>query len=109
MAYDEGLAAIMRDDLSEQDGMTERKMFGGLCFMIHGNMVCGVTKTGAMYRVGKDQDAAALAIEGTRPMNFTGKVMAGFVEVDDDFLADDARRLALNDMARHFVKSLPPK
>ena len=108
MAYDEGLAHLLRDDLEGRE-VTEMKMFGGIAFMLLGNMVCGIHKGGAMFRVGKASNAAALAIPGTSPMIFTGKPMAGFVACDDDCAADDARRGALMALALAFVHTLPPK
>ena len=109
MAYDEGLAHLMRDDLSEEPGITEKKMFGGLCFLLHGNMVCGVHKDGGMFRVCKPREAAALAIEGAREMNFTGRRMGGFVDVDADLMGDDSRRLQMMDLALTNARALPPK
>ncbi len=66
MPYDPGLAQLFRDDLAHLP-LTEKKMFGGLCFMVHGHMVGGVHKGGAMVRVGKPNEAAALAMPGTGP------------------------------------------
>lgn len=109
MAYDEGLAQMMRDDLAHLSGVTEKKMFGGLCFLLHGNMVCGVHKGGAMFRVGKDREAAAMAISGARPMDFTGRVMGGFIDVTDDTMSDDSRRGQWTAMAVENAAALPPK
>jgi len=109
MAYDEGLAEILRGDLAETPGVTERKMFGGLCFMLNGNMLCGVHKDGGMFRVAKDNQTAALAIEGAQPMGFTGRPMGGMIDVSDEMLADDARRAAVMALARDFVDGLPDK
>lgn len=109
MAYDEGLAEILRTDLAELDGVTEKKMFGGLCFMLNGNMLCGVHKGGGMFRVGKANAEAAFEIEGAGPMAFTGRPMGGMVDVTDAALADDARRAQLMALARAFVDALPPK
>ena len=64
MAYDEGHLTLLRDDLVDEPGIVEKKMFGGICFMLNGNMLCGVHKGGGMFRVGKDLEAEALAIEG---------------------------------------------
>ena len=83
MAYDEGLAQVLRDALTGTDGITEKKMFGGLCFMLNGNMLCGVHKDGAMYRVGKDHEDAALSLPGARKMDFTGRPMGGFIDAGD--------------------------
>jgi TfoX/Sxy family transcriptional regulator of competence genes len=108
MAYDEGLAQILRDDLAGET-ITERKMFGGLAFLLDGNMVCGIHKGGAMFRVGKPNDDAALAVPGCTPMMMTGRRMPGFVALTDDATADDARRGQLMALALGFVRTLPPK
>lgn len=109
MAYDPGLAQILRDDLAALDGITEKKMFGGLCFLLNGNMLCGVHKGGGMFRVGKDNEPAALAVDGAAPMTFTGRKMGGLIDVSDDGLADDARRSRWLALAQDFVAALPAK
>lgn len=109
MAYDAGLAELMRGDLGEVAGVTEKTMFGGIAFLLDGNMVCGVHPGGAMFRVGKPNDAAALAITGVRPMDFSGRKMGGFVDVDSATMAEDAARARLLALALGFVRSLPPK
>lgn len=109
MAHDEGLAEILRGDLAEIDGITEKRMFGGLAFLRDGNMICGVHGRGTMFRVGKEHEAAALAMAGVRPMDFTGRRMGGFVEVEDELVADEARRGALMALALAFVRTLPAK
>lgn len=108
MAFDEGLAQILRDDLIDEP-INERRMFGGLAFLLNGHMVCGVHKGGAMFRVGKSNAVAALALNGVGPMMFTGKPMAGLVDCTDEACVDDARRGALMVMALGYVKTLPPK
>ena len=108
MAYDSGLAQTLRDALQDHP-VTEKKMMGGLSFLLHGHMLCGVHKNGAMFRVGKPNYAAALAIPGVRPMTFTGKPMSGFVDVSDEACADDSRRDRLLALALGFVATLPPK
>ena len=108
MAYDPGLAQILRDALTGET-VTEQKMMGGLSFMWHGHMLCGVHKNGAMFRVGAPNHAAALALKGVQPMTFTGKSMAGFVDCSDEACADDPTRSQLLTMAKTFVSTLPPK
>ena len=110
MAYDEGLAAILRDDLRDHDTV-ERKMFGGLAFLRGGHMVCGVHRGGAMFRVGKDREAEALTIPGTTRMTMgpSDRAMPGMIAADDDFVADDGRRARLLAIALDVVRSLPPK
>ena len=109
MAYDEGLAQVFRDALARLDGVTEKRMFGGLCFMLHGNMLCGVHKDGGMARVGKDNEAAALEIDGVTPLAFTGRPMGGFVDLDRDLIADDQLRQRVLALAIEYVESLPAK
>lgn len=109
MAYDTGLAEILRSDFADVDGITERKMFGGLCFMKDGHMVCGVHKDGGMARVGKGAEDDALKIAGVAPLSFTGRPMGGMVDVSEDTLADDALRHQIVTMALGFVATLPPK
>lgn len=109
MAYDEGLAELLRADLADMPGITEKRMFGGLAYMLNGNMLCGVHPGGAMFRVGKDNEPFALAIPGAREMEFTGRHMGGFVDVDDDAMSDDTRRGRLMDLALDFVQGLPAK
>lgn len=109
MAYDEGLASLMRDDLADEDGIAEKKMFGGLAFLLNGHMVCGVHSGGAMFRVGKPNEAAARAIDGAGPMMFSGRPMGGMIDVTDEAMAEDARREAWLAMALAHARTLPPK
>lgn len=108
MPWDEGLAQLMRDDLAGEP-VTERKMFGGLAFLLNGHMVCGIHKGGAMFRVGKPNEAAALAVPGASPMMFTGRPMTGMVDCSDEACADDTRRARLMALALGFTRALPPK
>lgn len=108
MSYSEPFAEIMRADLGVEPGLSEKKMFGGLCFLLHGNMVCGVMKDGAMYRVGKTREAQALEA-GAQPLSFTGRKMGGMVEVDSGALEDADLRAQLTGFALANAASLPPK
>ena len=108
MAYDPGLAQILRDALADL-AITEKKMFGGLAFLLNGHMVCGVHKGGAMVRVGKDHYEDALALPGVTPMMFTGKPMVAMVDVSDAAAEDDTVRGKLLAMALATVRALPPK
>lgn len=109
MAYDEGYATLMREELADIDGITEKKMFGGLCFLLYGNMICGVHKGGGMARVGKEREAEALEIEGVDPLSFTGRKMGGMVDISEDLLGDDERRTQILTLALTNARSLPPK
>ena len=109
MAYDEGLAATLRAALADRSGIGERKMFGGLCIMLHGNMLCGTYRDRGMYRVGKANEAAALALPHVRPMAMTGRPMPGIVEADREAIEDRELRDRLLGLALGFVETLPPK
>ena len=109
MAYDEGMAEVLRGDLADQTRVEEKRMFGGLCFMLRGHMLCGVHTGGGMFRVGKERQTAALAIDGVSEMAFTGRKMGGLVDVTDAVMADDVRRGTLLALAKENVASLPPR
>jgi TfoX/Sxy family transcriptional regulator of competence genes len=81
MAYDEALADRIRDAIGPRKGVTERKMFGGVAFLLDGTMFCGVTKDDLMVRVGPQRYEASLAKAHVRPMDFTGRPMNGYVFV----------------------------
>src|SRR5215471_12205184 len=108
MVVDEDLAERMRAALVGTGTVREVRMFGGLCFMLNGNMVAGTSKRGLLVRVGKEQQSAALARPGTKPMEMTGRPMEGYVFVDpppaDERSLQDWLALAVT-----FVKTLPPK
>ncbi len=82
MPYDPQLAAQLRSALQSRQGIVEKKMFGGFCWMLNGNMLCGVEVGRFMFRVGKELEAEALARPGATPMDITGKPMRGFVWVN---------------------------
>jgi TfoX/Sxy family transcriptional regulator of competence genes len=81
MAYDESLAARVRSILDGRTGVEERKMFGGLAFLLDGRMFCGIVKEELMVRVGSERYAEALVLPHARPMDFTGRPMTGMVYV----------------------------
>jgi hypothetical protein len=104
----EVLAGRLRKALAGRRNIAEKRMFGGACFLLRGNMLCGTGKADFMFRVGKDQDAEALSRKGARPMDITGRVMQGFVWVDP--AACDARGLKRwIDFAANYVGTLPAK
>lgn len=109
MAFDEGLAQRIREALGGRDAVTERKMFGGIAFMVGGNMACGVNGDALMVRVGADGHDDAIAEPHVRVMDFTNRPMRGFLYVEPDGLRtpeDLARWVAAG--ADH-AASLPPK
>ena len=108
MAYDEALADSLRAALTGAEGLTEKKMFGGLGFFLNGNMLCAADKGRYVFRVGKDQEADALKRPGAAAMQFGERSIGGFVFVNAATCPDEA----LPDwivLARSFVDTLPPK
>jgi hypothetical protein len=109
MAFDEGLAERIRDTLVDVRGVSERKMFGGLAFMLHGNMFVGVVGSTLMARVGPDRYATALRGPHVREMDFTGRAMKGYVYVDEAGTAEDADLATWVGACRGYVATLPSK
>lgn len=109
MAYSEDLAQRVRELLASEDAYDERKMFGGLCFLHHGNMVAGVVGDELMVRVGKDGHDEAVAQPHAREMDFTGRPMRGIVQVESAGFAGDDELSAWVARGLDFVRTLPPK
>jgi hypothetical protein len=109
MAYDEGLAQRLREQLDEVPELTEKKMFGGLAFMVRGNMLVGVIGDELIARVGSDATDAALAKPGARIFDFSGRPTKGWVTVGGAPLGEDETLAAWIADARTFVDTLPPK
>ena len=110
MAYDEVLAERVQDVLGDSDGLTSRKMFGGIAYMIHGNMACGVVDDKVMLRLGNEGAAKALSKESyISPMDFTGKKMNSMVYLDDGGHESDAILATWVNEAATFARSLPKK
>lgn len=109
MAYDEGLAERLRDAFTTRTDVIEKKMFGGIAFMVSGHMCCGVTGDDLMVRVGPEQHADALLLPHARPMDFTGRAMKGFVYVEPNGLDSDENLEAWVNRGLNFVTTLPPK
>lgn len=88
MSYNEQLADRVREIIAATEKkVEEKKMFGGLCFMVNGKMCVGVEAGRMMLRIGPEVYEAALEKDGCTPMDFTGKVMKGYVFVDQEALA----------------------
>ena len=109
MAFDEGLANRAREALAGEDGVTERKMFGGLAFMVDGHMACGILGEELMLRLGDEGADAALDRPHVRPMDFTGRPMHSMVFVEPAGVRDDASLRGWVGEAVAFVRTLPPK
>jgi len=109
MAYDEQLAMRITDLLQDRSDLIEKKMFGGIGYLVRGNMACGVTGGDLIVRVGKEDYAAALAKEFTEPFDMTGRVMTGWVVVTQAGIRTDADLREWVGWGVRFALSLPPK
>ena len=108
MPHDPHLADRMRAALARRRGISERAMFGGFCWMLNGNMLCGVEVGRFMFRVGKELETKALTRPGAKPIVFNGRRMGGLVWVDEK--ACQGRALASwIELASRFAGTLPPR
>ena len=109
MSYDEGVAERIREIMQDIPGCHEKKMFGGIAFMLNGNMCVGVVKDELMLRVGLEQYEETLARAFVRKMDFTGKPMRGLVYVEADGFSEDEALAKWIQCALKFVNTLPEK
>lgn len=113
MAFDEQLAQRLRDHLSARGDVSERRMMGGLCLLVSGNMLCGIDRSRDgrdrfMFRVGKHNEAQALRKPGASIVDMGGNRLGGFIFVDAE--ACRGKRLAgWLDLALGYVGDMPPK
>lgn len=109
MAYDVDLADRIRPLFIDNEYTDEKKMFGGLAFMLNGHMCCGVIKNKLMARVGAEQYESSLLKPYTHTMDFTGKPLKGFIYVDPDGIESDEALEDWVNFCKDFIFSLPPK
>ena len=109
MAYSEELVGRVRAVAKVRPTVTEKKMFGGVAFMLNGNMFCGVSQDVLMARVGADNYEAALAKPHVRVMDFTGRPMKGYVYVDPAAIATDQELQFWVELCADYAITLPPK
>ncbi len=109
MAYNEELEARIEYIVSRWKNTNKKKMFGGVCHLLNGNMFCGVYKDSLILRLGEANSKKAMLLPSVRPFDITGKPMKGWVMVESQgFETDDALKEWLN-QARHFAGTLPAK
>ena len=109
MAYDEKLADRVRELIAEEHkNVEEKKMFGGLCFMVDDKMCVGVEKDRLMVRLDPAKYDEAMEREGAKPMDFTGKVMKGFLFVDIDAVNTKKKLQYWIDLALEYNKKAKP-
>jgi TfoX/Sxy family transcriptional regulator of competence genes len=109
LAHDEVLAARVRVVFSRKKGIVEKKMFGGVCFMVNGHMCCGITGKDLVLRLGEEGAAAALEEPHTREMDFTGRVMKSMVFVHANGTKSDEELRSWVKRAIDHARSLPQR
>lgn len=109
MAFDEPLAERIRTTLSRRRGVTEKKMFGGVAFLVNGHMFCGVNREDLVVRVGPDAWARALSKKHARPMDFTGRPLSGYVYVAPPGVRTATSLKAWLEQGLRFARTLPPR
>ena len=109
MAYNEKLAERIRKVVGRRRNITERKMFGGVAFMLSGNMCCGVVGDKLCLRLGEEAVIEALQKKNTSPMDFTGKPLKTMVYVQPAGIRTEPSLRRWIDQAVDFAKSLPKK
>lgn len=109
MPYDEGLAQRIREALGDQPALSEKRMFGGLAFLLRGYMCVGVVKDQLMVRVGPDAHDTLVREPHARKMDFTGRPMKGFVYVAPEGFESDADLRRWTERAISYVSALPAK
>lgn len=104
------IASRLQNVLSANSGITSKKMFGGICYLHRGNMLCGITKEGKlMVRVGPAQYEEALARPHAHEMDFTGRPMRGMIYVDEGGYPTEEALAAWIEMGLNFTRTLPKK
>ena len=110
MAYDEELADRIRGLLEGEADLTEKKMFGGLAFLVGGNMAIGASgQGGALVRVDPLEGEKLVETTNARPMEMRGRQMQGWLRVDSDDLRSDAELAAWVERGTKYARSLPAK
>jgi TfoX/Sxy family transcriptional regulator of competence genes len=109
VAYDEALAERVRGALAKRRDVVEKKMFGGVAFMVRGHMSCGIVGSTLMVRVDPAREGVLLRERGARPMDFTGRPMRGFLYVDAPGLAGSSALRKWVGRAVDFAESKPKK
>ena len=109
MARDHGLETMLGEELNHLPGMTQKRMFGGMAWLLDGRLLCAARSRGILVRLGKGNDAWALAVPGIAPMVMHGRSLSGWVNVAPEACGDEDLRHSLLEAALRFVRSLPPE
>ena len=109
MAYNEAIEGRIKNIVSSWENTDSKKMFGGICHLLNGNMFCGVYKDSLILRLGEENAERALRLSFVKPFDITGRPMKGWVMVEEDgFNKEEELETWLN-QAKELVRTLPAK
>ena len=109
MAYNQELAERITQVLGPLPGLASKKMFGGMCYLLHGNMLCGVIDDRMIVRLSKEAHAEAMTRPHTHPFDYTGKAMTGWLTVGAEVCQTDEDLADWVQICLDFARTLPPK
>jgi TfoX/Sxy family transcriptional regulator of competence genes len=109
MAYNQELAQRIKEILGPLPGLETKKMFGGMCYLLHGNMLCGVIDERMIVRMGKERQNESMSRPHTRPFDFSGKAMVGWLMVEPDGWQSEEDLADWVQICLDFVRTLPAK
>lgn len=109
MAYNQELAQRIEEVLGPMPGLVAKKMFGGMCYMLHGNMAMGVVDSRMIVRTSKEKQVGLMTLPHTHPFDYTGKAMAGWLMVDAAELESEEDLADWVQVGLEYVRTLPPK
>jgi TfoX/Sxy family transcriptional regulator of competence genes len=109
MAYNEAIAGRIKNIVSSWENTHSKKMFGGICHLLNGNMFCGVYKDFLILRLGEENAEKALRLSFVTPFDITGRPMKGWVMVGEDGFNEDKELETWLNQAKEFVSTLPAK
>jgi TfoX/Sxy family transcriptional regulator of competence genes len=109
MAYDEQIDTRIRRIVSSWENTDDKRMFGGVCHLVRGNMFCGVYKGFLILRLGEENAEDVLRLSSVKPFDITGRPMRGWVMVNREGFQTDSELRAWLDKAREFAETLPSK
>jgi TfoX/Sxy family transcriptional regulator of competence genes len=109
MPFNDQIEQRIQRCISDWQNTARKKMFGGVCHLINGNMFCGVYKDFLILRLGEENAKVALALPHVRPFDITGRAMKGWVMVEPEGFAKERELSRWLEQARRFADRLPPK
>ena len=109
MAYDKALPERLAKIIASRSGMREKRMFGGICYMLNGNICVGIYKDNVIVRIGKDVAEKIMKESHVKPMDITGKTMKGWAMIESNWIVKDKGLERFCNYAIEFVGTLPPK